>query len=211
MPANAEPAQQDPATPTGSRGRPADPHLQARFIDAALDLLTTRGYRALTTSAVAKHVGASTASLYRRWPTKQALIADLARTIAHGALDSLDTGTLRGDLHALITLKQHLFARTGTAVIALLAESAHDTQLRGILHTEVLEATTQRMRAILDRAADRGEIAPPQEDTAALLGLLIAGGGLLRHALAPMPPPASTIDAEVDMILQVLMALPAPG
>ena len=189
---------------TVMRGRPVDPRLEGRFVDAALEILTTRGYRALTTAAVAQSVGASTASLYRRWPSKRALVADVARALTRGALDDLDTGTLAGDLRELITRKRHLLDRVGAALIALLAESAHDAQLREILRQEVLDAVTTQMHGILSRALARGEIAEPAPQTATTLVLAIVGGALVQHALIPDAPVGPTTDAEVELIAGLL-------
>ena len=187
-----------------ARGRPADPHLEGRFVDAALEILTARGYRALTTAAVAQTVGASTASLYRRWPSKRALVADVARTLARGALDDLDTGTVAGDLRELITRKRRLFDRVGTALIALLAESAHDAQLREILQQDVLHEVTAQLHDILARAVAREEIPEPAPQTAATLALVLTGTALMQHALAPGASPVPAVEAEVEMITGLL-------
>ena len=193
-----------PAT-TRSRGRPVDPALHGRFLDAALELVAERGYRALTTAAVAARAGASTASLYRRWSTKRALVADIARTLTRDALGDIDTGSLADDLRTLIGRKQELFGSVGTTMLALLAEAGHDAELRDILREEVVEATATRLDAILGRAAERGEVVPAA-GIARVLTLALVGGGLLEESLAPGEPRSRFVDEEVALLLRALAA-----
>ena len=191
------------------RGRPTDPGLQSRFIEAALELLEEEGYRALTTAAIAKRAGASTASLYRRWPTKQALVIDIARTLTVDALGDIDKGTIEGDLREFLVRKRELIARVGTPLIILLAESTSDEELRAILRPEVVDATTHHLGALLDRAAVRGALPAPSPETVRALSLFIVGSELVSQSL----PAASVVDedgidvdAEVAMILRVVDA-----
>ena len=174
---------------------------------AALDLIAAEGYGALTTAAVAAQAGASTASLYRRWPTKHALVADVARTLTRDALGDIDTGTLAGDLRELVGRKRALFARVGSVVLALLAEAGHDDELRLILRQEVLDETAGRLEAVLDRAVARGELPEPTQDLVPALSLAIVGGGLLRRALASTGSPetaAPVAGGEERLILRAL-------
>ncbi len=172
-------------------------------MQATLDLLASEGYRAVTTAAVAGRAGASTASLYRRWPTKQALVSDVARSLTLDALGEIDSGTLAGDLDQLITRKRGLFDQVGTALLSLLAESCHDTELRAILRTEVIEATDQHLKAMLRRAVLRGEIPEPRNGAIETLSLSIIGRELLMQALDPAPSYGDA-DAEVALILRAL-------
>lgn len=190
-----------------SRGRPNDPGLQARFIDSALELLAERGYRALTTAAIAKRAGASTASLYRRWSSKQELVTDIARTLTLDALGDIDTGTLEGDLRELISRKRALMTRVGTPLLVLLAEATSDDELREILRPEVIDATSRHLAGVLDRASARGEVSPPTPTVLHTLSRVLVGSELVAVAL-PAGPNATTegLDIEVTMILRVLTA-----
>ena len=171
---------------------------------AALELVADGGYGALTTAAVAVRAGASTASLYRRWPTKHALIADIARTLTRDAWQDTDTGTLSGELHAFITRKRQLFDRVGSVVLALLAEAGHDAELHEILHREVLDETAARVRAILTRAATRGEAVEPSDELVRVLSLAVVGGELLRQTLTSAEQRMPSVAAEVTMIEQAV-------
>ena len=118
------------------------------------------GYAALTTAAVARRAGVSTATLYRRWPTKRELVLASTRRmietgVADEAVDSgaaaegFDTGSLRGDLRAFIAYKNRaLSGATGQAVLSLLGELPRDPELRELLLGQLLAAT----RSHLDRS-----------------------------------------------------------
>ncbi|NBE50425.1 TetR/AcrR family transcriptional regulator [Streptomyces boluensis] len=202
------------ATASPSRGRPADPRLEGAFVEAALQLVAEKGYAALTTAAVAKRAGASTASLYRRWPTKRSLVTHIARTVTLDVLGEIDTGTLRGDLRELLTRKQQLFDCVGPTLLALLAEARHDDELREILHQAVIVDINARSEAMLDRAVERGEIPEPDTSTAQALTVILVGGGLVHHALLPASPEPgtdATVEAELTLILTALAHRPGPS
>ena len=77
---------------------------EVAIFDATLRLLATSGYDRLTMDAVAADAKASKATLYRRWQTKADLVVDslvwLKSCMPH---DIPDTGSLRGDVLALLT------------------------------------------------------------------------------------------------------------
>lgn len=192
---------------SGGRGRPSDPGLQRRFIDAALELLTEQGYRALTMSAIAKRTGASTASLYRRWPSKRALVTDIARTLTLEALGTIETGTLEGDLREFVGRKRQLIARVGTPLLALLAEAGHDAELRGVMCSEVLDATARHLGGLFDRAAAKGALTRPAPEVVRAIALIATGGELVSPVLSL--PQQAGLEAEVE-IAMILRFLDAP-
>ena len=69
----------DPMTPAASTpvrpGRQRSQAADEAILSATLDLLSERGYGGFTVSAVIDRSGVSSATLYRRWPTKQQLVA----------------------------------------------------------------------------------------------------------------------------------------
>lgn len=57
-------------------GRPLDSSRDAAILEAALEGLAQRGYDLLTMDAIAARARAGKGALYRRWPSKAALVAD---------------------------------------------------------------------------------------------------------------------------------------
>ncbi|ROZ62359.1 TetR/AcrR family transcriptional regulator [Kocuria soli] len=175
-------------------GRPVDTTLEARFLQATVELISTHGYRAVSMAAIAKHVGASTASLYRRWPSKRDLVLAAARTFSpvnnDDGSDLGDTGSLVGDLTAEIECLQELMAQVGPVILGLLAEAQHDPELLGVLDEVLLQPTRDVLAEILDRAVTRGELAGADQPQADALADMVLGGCLLHRAtsLSPRAP-----------------------
>jgi AcrR family transcriptional regulator len=201
-------------TSAPQRGRRNDPRLDTALINAAIEVLNETGYAAFTTTAVARRAGASTASLYRRWPSKQALAGAVARHITLDELSDIDTGSLEGDVRELLTRKQRILnASAGPALLSLMGQAAHDPDLRRILREDVYLAVRQRLEALITQAARRGEAA--ENISAAeisVLALVLIGTGLARSVFitqpeAPTPGRTSSDDlgeTELRLLLDAL-------
>src|SRR4051812_47266636 len=89
-----------PVTPTAATTRPRVEGERATEIhEAVIRLLIEHGYDRLTFDAVAADVRASKATLYRKWPTKAALVVEaVVETVCPSLLQRPDSGSLRGDL-----------------------------------------------------------------------------------------------------------------
>ncbi|TFC59947.1 TetR/AcrR family transcriptional regulator [Cryobacterium sp. TMB1-7] len=165
------------------RGRPMDARVDDAVVAATTLLLAEHGYGALTTSAIARRAGVSTASLYRRWATKEELVASAARTIVADYLSGDDTGSLDGDLTALLGNKiTALSGDLGIVLKSLVGQAAHDPAIAEIIEREIVGATETHIAAILDRAMARGEIQPGYnaQDAAKLAIALVTTPLLLR-------------------------------
>jgi len=146
--------------PRRRRGRA----LEEALLDAAWAELTERGYDDLTIDAVAVRAGTSRAVLYRRWPSKQDLVlAALQHEVGKDVVVAPDTGSLRGDVIAL--LRQANKVRVGLATQLF-------TQLGGFyrqtgasladLSAFVQGGRDDILEEAIQRAIDRGEIQPEQ-------------------------------------------------
>ena len=143
--------------PRRGRGRPRRVEADEDILDAALDLLRGGGYRELSLDEVARRAETAKSSIYRRWPSKAALIAEIVRReapvrhdvsdrdAAVDAFDALMNGALGGVVASLIGEAQES-AETRAIVIALLApyrqpgDDDRDPLLGGILFHRLLGA-----------------------------------------------------------------------
>ena len=94
-----------PEVDAGRLGRKRDHSRDPEILTAALDVLAEVGYDRMTVDMVAARAKAGKATLYRRWPSKVELVVDAVGCMKQGEFtpDHLpDTGTLRGDLVAMI-------------------------------------------------------------------------------------------------------------
>ena len=155
------------------RGRPRNDNIDRAVVAAVLEVLRTRGYRAVTMLGIARRVQRARASIYRRWPSKPYLVADcIVSTL--GASPAPDTGSLRGDLTAALgTLERAFSGPLSRALPGLVADMAQDPKLGEAVRRQVLAPRRKSMREALERARVRGEIGATL-DVEVLLDLLAA-------------------------------------
>jgi AcrR family transcriptional regulator len=60
-------------------GRPRDPQLVARFMQAAVEVIKKEGLHRFSVDGIVAHIGAGKGAFYRRWSTVDHFLADLAR------------------------------------------------------------------------------------------------------------------------------------
>ncbi|OBH07120.1 MULTISPECIES: TetR/AcrR family transcriptional regulator [unclassified Mycobacterium] len=165
--------------PVGRNPGRFDPSLDAAILEAALQGVAERGYDRMSMDDIAARAKVGKAAIYRRWPSKAAVVAD---AIAHwrrglGPVEPPDTGSLRGDIDALVAAVPD-FDETALSTIKVIVGVAtaamHHPVLAAALDELVLSAPRQMMRVVLDHAVARGEI-PPGRDVSlvpdALMGL----------------------------------------
>jgi AcrR family transcriptional regulator len=151
-------------SPTARRGRPRSAEAHEAILQTAASLLLDRGPDAVSMDELARRAGVSKATIYRWWPTKEALALDAlyAEWAKGGGLPSPDTGTLRGDLLALLRpwvrrLRDRPYAR----VLGTFITKAHnDPAFAAEYLARVIAPRRENARPIFDRAVARGEIAP---------------------------------------------------
>lgn len=81
-------------------GRKRDAARTTAILDAALELLNFVGYDKIRIQDIADRAGASIATVYRRWDSKEAVIAAALRSVDPEPL--VTTGNPRQDLHEFI-------------------------------------------------------------------------------------------------------------
>jgi AcrR family transcriptional regulator len=124
--------------------------------------------------AVAERAGASKATIYRWWPSKELLALDaLFRQWDPGPPETQDTGSLAGDLLALIRPWVRELAKKpyGRIMAALINRAQSDPQFAAEYRARFVQPRRQPARAIFVRAIERGEI-PADTDIEATLDLL---------------------------------------
>src|SRR5438309_1298698 len=80
-----------------TRGRPRSVAADKAIAEATVAIISEEGYGGLTMAGVADRAGVSTATLYRRWPSKEELVLGTVAALAPDRGD-IDTGSLEGDL-----------------------------------------------------------------------------------------------------------------
>ncbi|MFE2051186.1 TetR/AcrR family transcriptional regulator [Streptomyces sp. NPDC059459] len=182
------------------------PEREAELYEAVLDLLREVGYDALTMDAVAARTRSSKATLYRQWGGKPELVVRAMRHNKPGEISEVDTGTLRGDLHALLAREDDCTMAQNSALMRGVAMALHQNpDLRQAFREQLVEPEMAEFRRLLQRAVDRGEI---RADCPALEFLvhMMVGGFATRTLLDDQPPTRAFLTSYIDAVM-----LPALG
>ncbi|SDL55164.1 transcriptional regulator, TetR family [Glycomyces sambucus] len=134
--------------------------LEQAILEAAFEEFREAGWTGFTMEGVAKRAGTSKPVLYRRWPGKvQILTACIASRLPRASA-APDTGSLRGDTIALLTLAHERMRMIGqSAMLGMLAEVSSDPEAhRQLLAGLVNELTGLLTKTVYARAIARGEI-----------------------------------------------------
>lgn len=180
LPGNEGPG---PGSQSPGRGRRLDPERDAAILQAALAGLAEHGYDRLTMDEIADRARAGKGAIYRRWPSKAVLVVDAVASwrATRVPVDPPDTGTLRGDLDAVVASMEEFDhgdqAMLGV-LLGLVTAAGRDEELAAALEANVLEIPRQLLGLIFDRAVERDEI-PPERDLS-LVPDMIMGLNLLR-------------------------------
>lgn len=143
------------------RGRPRSQQAHTAILDAAAALMLERGLAAVSMDAVAERAGVSKATIYRWWPTKEALALDALYTEWNTVRPfPRDTGSLRGDLLSLLRPWAKLASGRpyGRVITALLTEAQSDPEFAAEYRQRFVEPRRDQARALFQRAIERGEI-----------------------------------------------------
>jgi len=190
---------------TRRRGRPPTPGMEERVLGAALEMLCRGGYAGLTLDALADRAGLAKTTILRRWPSKAAVAAAAVQRLALQTVDVPQTGTLHGDLHALLTGAVDAFSRgAGSFVPRLMRESGHHPEIAELLRT-VIHTRRGAYRRVLARAIARREL-DPDVDQDLIIDLLV-GPVWTRLLITHDPITETLVDEIVDSIIR---AYPPP-
>ncbi|HEX9982848.1 MAG TPA: TetR/AcrR family transcriptional regulator [Thermoanaerobaculia bacterium] len=154
------------------RGRPRREGTDQEILTISLAMLREKGYRDLTVDAIAERAGVAKTTVYRRWPSKGALVAFAVAPLAAAAAAPPDSGSLEADLTTLLTSTRDLLAgELGPIAAELIAESQHDPELIEIVRS-IIAPRRQLFRAVLERGVSRGEM-PGNQDLELVTDLLV--------------------------------------
>jgi AcrR family transcriptional regulator len=147
-----------------------------RVLTTTLDLLTEAGLDELTIDEISRRSGVAKTTIYRHWPNRSALVIDSCLRMTDGEEAPPDTGSLEGDVRAVLAhiAEKLATARWSSIVPSIVDVAEHDPAFADI-HSRIQRRHAAPLRSALERAALRGEI-PSTADrdaiAAALLGPL---------------------------------------
>ncbi|MFB9834671.1 TetR/AcrR family transcriptional regulator [Actinoallomurus acaciae] len=197
-----------------ARGRPRDPAVDQAVLRETLAQLDSRGYDGLRVAEVARDAGVGLGSLYRRWPTKYALVVDALRTAAATREVEPTDDPLEDLLTGLVKIAEGLGHRAAPLLAVLLTDPASElaAAVREAKVDPVRAAGRERLRRVIGSTPDldtRADLGP----ALIVLHMMLHGGPpderRLREDILPLmtgirdgsprPPSAQRVDGTDDL------------
>lgn len=137
--------------------------LERAILEAALEQLGTVGWNGLTMEGVAAGAQTGKAAVYRRWPSKEDLVADALQAGLPDLTESPDLGSVRADLLELCRrAREAMFSRPGFALRSVLHECdvTQAERFNRVILGGVIEPTMRLLQDVIHRGIARGEVRP---------------------------------------------------
>jgi AcrR family transcriptional regulator len=143
-----------------------------RVLATASDLLSENGVGGFSIDEVARRSGVAKTTIYRHWPSREALVLDAASRIS-AEVEVSDTGSFEGDVTVILANLGHLLgtARWSSIVPSIVDVAERDPEFAAV-HAQIQRGHAAPLRAVIERAVDRGLI-PAAADPSAMISALI--------------------------------------
>jgi len=146
----------DPST--RSPGRPRSARVDESIRQAVLDLLAEgHTVEALTIEAVAARAGVGKATIYRRWPGKDALLVDAVGSMK-GPPPTPTGGSVRDDLVLMLSTAGKKPDQRFVRIMSCLGPEVQRSPERYRLYQGLVEPRREAMREVLRRGMRTGEL-----------------------------------------------------
>jgi AcrR family transcriptional regulator len=168
-----------------SPGRPRSIRADEAIVEAALDLIAEGAtIEALSIEAIAARAGVGKATIYRRWPGKEALLVDALRTLKGDP--PVPAGlSVRDDLLTLLVATARRPDARAAQIMPCLIPEMHRSPVQLRLYQELIEPRRQAVRDVLRRGIEAGELRADL-DIEVTMGLLT--GAMAMHRLLCWQP-----------------------
>ncbi|MEU7023281.1 TetR/AcrR family transcriptional regulator [Streptomyces sp. NPDC046203] len=168
--------------------------------------LASVGFSRMSIEGIARRAGVGKTAVYRRWKSKLSLVVDLVGAVAVQGLPAPDTGSLYGDVRALLEVASHALRHPVASQVIpdLLVEAARHPEIADTLKAALLDSRQGVVARIVHAAAERGEL-PADTDPDRAVDLVL-GPLYWRLGVVRTEPPRGYLD---DLARSVVAALTA--
>lgn len=192
------------------RGRPRQIGTDQAILRATIELLNEGGMAAATIDAIAARSGSAKSTVYRRWPTRDALMLDALRAAVKGTHEHVDEvrtadraqgSPIRASAHNILALSRDRVFRAAFPIIA--RELFEDTPIGERFRREVFRPVRGSLRERLSEEVVRGVI---RSDVDLDLLLDLVNGAVLYRALVGESLTEEIADQVADLVLRAASA-----
>ena len=140
-------------------GRPRSARADRAILKATIELLVEAGYGGMSVEAVAARAKVGKATIYRRWPSKKALVSEALRQLADDVRKP-DTGNTREDLIALLFDFRRVTSGSyiGPMVGRIVSAAINNPEFMKIYWENTILPRRKAVAEILLRGQARGEL-----------------------------------------------------
>lgn len=190
-----------PSAVPRSPGRPRNADADRAILDATFELIAEHGLGRLSIEAVAARAGVGKSTIYRRWPSKVALVKEVFNAFVREEVATPDTGTIRGDLVALVgsIIRAYTTTIAGRVLPDILAETHRSSEFAEALG-DFWASRREVMFEILGRGVARGEL--PADIDYELTNELLLGPIYYRFLASRLPLTQERAEVIVDAVLK---------
>jgi AcrR family transcriptional regulator len=140
------------------RGRPRDPTVEDRVLNASRAELADRGFEAYSVRSVARRAGVSRPSLLLRWPDRESLILETIERMVEWPRPNPSSG-LREELEAIVARVVELMDPTLLGLqLRLVADAPRHPALFAAFQDKVMAKASLQLTGLLRRAVADGEL-----------------------------------------------------
>jgi AcrR family transcriptional regulator len=187
-------------------GRPRSEAAEKAILEAVIDLFIEGvPYGVLSVEQIAARAGVGKATLYRRWPNKEALVIDAVARLQEPCPvpDLADGRTIRQYLLEAMAWTQDgmISGRSGQAWNAVMSEGFRHPELTRRYMETVVEPRRDVMRAILRHAIAAGELRADLDIEVALRMIVSPMVMYLKSERPGESLPEGFIERQVDYLL----------
>ncbi|UVJ40548.1 TetR/AcrR family transcriptional regulator [Arthrobacter sp. CJ23] len=177
-------------------GRPRDTSLETTVLSAAVDLLLERDTRDVTISAITERSGVSRAALYRRWSSREELLAASLDSVRSGIELRRGATSLETILNTYEEASVAVDGRVGTLVKKRVAMGLENDQLRALSWNRHVSRRREPIADEIRRGIEAGEI-DPAVDVEAMIDLI---NGLYYYQFVVRAPEAGSGEATRERV-----------
>jgi len=183
------------------KGRPRDERLDGEITQSAVAVLADDGFDRFSVEEVAVRAGVAKTTIYRRFPSRSALIEAALSRLAEDNPPTLGPGPVRDRLITVLTAIRTATPDSPRGRILMHAMASDDPRLAQLVHARVIGPRAELLLRVVDEGIASGELRA-DIDADAVVPLLV--GPMLYLGLWRMRENVRRV--EVDQVVDLIMS-----